>query len=159
MAETALSDRIGETVTTVQDFTVEAGKVTEYANAVLNDNPVHKSETAATRRGFTAMPAPLTFTATKRFPRYRPADVPNHWGFELGFDRLRTVHGEKAYEFDRPVQVGDKLTGETTLEDVYRRQGERGGEMTFAVLATEFLNTDTERVITERSTLIETEPR
>lgn len=157
MGEHPLAERVGETVRTVEGFVVEAGKVAEYANAVRNDNPVHRNAAAASSQGFSAIPAPLTFTATKRFPRYRPEGVTDHWGFDLGFDPETTVHGEKAFEFGREISVGDELTGDTTLEEVYQRSGSRGGEMTFAVLATEFTDSEESWVLTERSTLIETE--
>lgn len=152
-----LDERVGESKRTVEGFAIEAGKVAEFAEAVLDDNPAHRNYEDAHRQGFSAIPAPLTFTATKRFPRYRPAGVPDHWGFDLGFDPDTTVHGQKEYEFNRPVFVGDKLAGETTLERIYQREGRRGGKMTFAVLATSFTDLDDRNVLTERSTLIETQ--
>lgn len=152
-----IEEVVGESLFTVEEFLVEAGKVAEYANSTRNDNSVHQESREAIKRGFEAIPAPLTFTATKRFPRYRPPDVADHWGIDLGFDPAKTVHGEKRYEFGRVVLVGDEFTGETTLEEVYQRNGKRGGEMTFAVLATKFTDADDEWVLTERSTLIETE--
>jgi acyl dehydratase len=151
-----LQERVGRAKVTVEGFLVEAGKVAEFAEATLNNNPVHRNGTEARRRGFDAVPAPLTFTATKRFARYRPAGIVDHWGFDLGFDQDATVHGQKEYDFERTVLVGDELTAETTLERVYQREGQRGGEMTFAVLATVFTDSDDRRVLTERSTLIET---
>lgn len=151
-----LEERVGDTVLTVKDLVVEAGKVEEYARAVLDDNPAHRDAYAASRQGFRDVPAPLTFTATKRFPRYRPPGVADHWGFELGFDPNFTVHGQKEYEFGRNVLVGDVLRGKTTLERVYQREGSHDDEMTFAVLATEFTDEAGARILTERSTLIET---
>lgn len=152
-----IEEVVGKSLLTVEDFVVEAGKVAEYANSTWNDNSVHKDSREAIKRGFEAIPAPLTFTSTKRFPRYRPPDVADHWGIDIDFDPGKTVHGEKSYEFGRVVLVGDEFTGETTLEEVYQRNGKRGGEMTFAVLATRFTDADDEWVLTERSTLIETE--
>lgn len=151
-----LEERVEETVLTVEDLVVEAGKVEEYARAVLDDNPVHRDVDEASKQGYREVPAPLTFTATKRFPRYRPSGVADHWGFDLGFDPEFTVHGQKEYEFGRDILVGDILRGETTLERVYQREGSHGDEMTFAVLATKFTDKADTWVLTERSTLIET---
>ncbi|MFC7318664.1 FAS1-like dehydratase domain-containing protein [Halomarina halobia] len=147
---------VGTSVVTAEDLTVEAGKVEEFARAIGDDNPVYREEAVAADRGYDAVPAPLTFTRTTLFPRYRPAGVDSYRGFDLGFDPEYSVHGEQAYEFERPLLVGDVLTGTTTLTDVFRRDGSRGGTMTFAVLETEYRDADGELVVTEEATIIET---
>lgn len=151
---------VGRSVVTVEDLRIEAGKVEEFARAVHDDNPVHRDEEAAAAAGLFGIVAPLTFTRTAWFPRYRPDHLEGgpRRGFDLGFDRGRTVHGEQAYEFDRPVVVGDVLTGTTTLTDVYRKEGVRGGSMTFAVLETDFHDESGDRVIGVRQTRIELAP-
>jgi acyl dehydratase len=151
-----LKSRVGETETSVEGFEIEAGKVAEFARAIGDDNPVYRSEDAARERGFRAIPAPLTFTRVAVFPRYRPSDS-SRLGFELGFDVRREIHGEQAYEFERPVFVGDVLEGKTTLTDASQREGSRGGVMTFATLETEYRDSSGDLVVTERSTVIETE--
>lgn len=153
MAE--LKEMVGETRVTVEDFHIEAGKVEEFARAVKDDNPAHRDEVAAANQGFDAIPAPLTFVRTSAFPRYRPEDVPR-LGFDIGIDIKRELHGEQEYEFERPVYVGDTLTGISTLADVYQREGERGGMMTFFVIETEFRDENDDLVVTERMTIIET---
>ena len=102
------------------------------------------------------MPAPLTFTRTAYFPRYRPKGINENLGFDLGLRPEYVVHGEQEYEFERPVEVGDVLTGTTTLTNIYQREGSRGGTMTFAVYETEFYDRDDELVCTTRLTRIET---
>lgn len=147
---------IGTSVTTVEGLEVEAGKVEEFARAIRDNNPAHRKVEAAKRQGFEAIPAPLTFTRTAYFPRYRPEGVGMEFGMDLGLHWDRLVHGEHEYEFERPVYVGDVLTGETTLVDVYEREGSRGGTMTFVVYETEYRDGDGELVVTERLTRIET---
>ncbi|MFC6993776.1 MaoC family dehydratase N-terminal domain-containing protein [Haladaptatus sp. GCM10025707] len=149
-----LKPRVGETVDSVEGLTVEAGKVAEFAGAIGDDNPIFRDAGGETR-GFERIPAPLTFTRTSMFPRYRP-EGSGRLGFDLGFDIRYELHGEQAYEFSRPVYVGDTLSGTTTLTDVYERDGAKGGTMTFAVLNTEYVDEDGTQVISERSTLIET---
>ena len=151
-----LKDRIGETRQSVTGFRIEAGKVAEFARAIGDDNPAYRDEAAARDQGFSAIPAPLTFTRVSMFPRYRPVDAPR-LGVDIGFDIRREIHGEQEYEFERPVFVGDVLDGFTTLTDAFQREGSRGGTMTFATLATEYRDADGEPVVTERSTIIETE--
>jgi acyl dehydratase len=151
-----LEDRVGETVESVANLTVEAGKVAEFAAAVGDHDPVFRDPAVADRRGLKCVPAPPTFTRVSMFPRYRPAGV-GRLGFDLGFDIRYELHGEQAYEFARPVYVGDTLSGRTTLTDAYEREGRQGGTMTFAVLETEYADGDGEPVITERETIIETD--
>jgi peroxisomal enoyl-CoA hydratase 2 len=144
---------VGTSVVTVEDFAIEAGKVEEFARAVKDDDPIHRDRAVAQERGFEDIPAPLTFERVSMFPRYRTVEK---YGIDLGFREEYTIHGEQAYEYERPLVVGDVLTGTTTLADVYERDGGRGGTMTFAVLETEYTDEDGELVLTARSTAIET---
>jgi acyl dehydratase len=151
-----LEPRVGDTVDSVEDFTVEPGKVEEFAVAVGDGNPVFVDEAAAAERGFDRRPAPPTFTRTSLFPRYRPEGV-GRLGMDIGFDIRYELHGEQTYEFARPVFVGDTLSATTTLADAYEREGRQGMLMTFAVLETEFIDDDGTYVLTERQTVIETD--
>jgi acyl dehydratase len=146
-----LESMLDERVRTVEGFTVEAGKVEEFARAIGDDDPVYRDPEMAAARGFEAVPAPLSFVRTTDFPRYRTGEV-----VDLGFRHEHTLHGEQAYEYDRPLVVGDTLTGETAVVNAYEREGSRGGTMTFAEVETEYRDSGGERVLVSRSTAIET---
>lgn len=148
-----LEEKVGESAVTIEDFHIEAGKVEEFARAIKEDNPAFRDEEAAAEQGFDAIPAPLTFARVSTFPRYR---VVEGRGIDIGFRQEYAIHGEQEYEYERPVRVGDTLTGETTLTDVYQREGGRGGTMTIAELETEYRDQDGDLVLTERSTVLET---
>ena len=148
-----LEDLVGTSVVTVEDFAVEAGKVEEFARAVKDDNPAHRDAEAAAEQGFDRIPAPLTFERVSSFPRYKAVEGR---GIDIGFQQEYSIHGEQSYEIERPMQVGDVLTGTTTLTDVYERDGRRGGTMTFAELETEYTDQDGETVMTASATVIET---
>ncbi len=148
-----LKDLVGTSVVTVEDFAVEAGKVEEFARAVKDDNPAHRDAEAAADQGFDQLPAPLTFERVSSFPRYKAVEGR---GIDIGFQQEYSIHGEQSYEIERPMQVGDVLTGTTTLTDVYERDGRRGGTMTFAELETEYTDQDDETVMTASATVIET---
>lgn len=150
-----LEAMVGDSRVTVEAFRIEPGKVEEFARALTSDDPVFREETAAAERGYDRVPAPLTYTQVGRFPRYAPDDV-DGTGFDLGFRSEYLLHGEQAYEYERPVAVGDVLEGTTTLADVFQREGGRAGTMTFAVLETEYRDRDGDLVLTDRSTAIET---
>jgi len=150
----ALRERVGESMQTVQGLEVEAGKVVEFATAVGDENPVYRGVEDVP--GLERIPAPLTFTWLHQFPQYRPSGV-DLLGFDLGLDDRYVLHGKQEYEFERPVFVGDRLSGTTTLAGVERRTGGRAGEMTFVTYETEFVDATDERVATETTTVIETD--
>ncbi|UHQ98886.1 MaoC family dehydratase N-terminal domain-containing protein (plasmid) [Natrinema zhouii] len=154
MAE--LESLVGERRQTVTDLTVEAGKVAEFARAIESQNEMFYDGEAAREAGYDDVPAPLTFTRVAYFPRYRVGDDGSSFGFNLGFDPERTVHGEQEYEYSRPVTVGDTLDGTTELVDVYQKPG-TDGTLTFAVLETTYTDADGEVVVIERRTRIERE--
>lgn len=149
---------VGDSHRTIENLRVEAGKVAEFARAVRDDDPIHYDADAAAARGFDAVPAPLTFTRIGMFPRHQPDDLEDdtYRGFDLGLYRERVVHGEQGYKYERPISVGDVLTGTTTLTDVFRREGSRGGEMTFFEFETAYTDATDDLVLTERFTVIET---
>lgn len=151
-----LEAQVGDTNVTVTDLPVEAGRVEEFACAVTDNNPIHCDSAIARRRDFEAVPAPLTFTRLGLFERYRPEGIGVSRGFNLGLDQPHVVHGEQAYEYERPLLVGDTLTGTTTLTDVYQREGGRGGILTFIEFETIYCDAADDLVLTEYVTLIET---
>jgi len=147
-----LTALVGETRTTIKGLRVEAGKIEEFARALSDDDPLYRDRAAARVRGFPDAPAPLTFTRTGRFPRYRTDE-----SIDLGFRHEYTLHGAQAYEYERLPVVGDLLRGETTLVDVTEREGKRGGAMTLAEPETVYLDENDERLLAERATIIETD--
>lgn len=151
-----LEAQVGESVQTVENLEIEAGKVEEFVRAFRDDYSVFRDEEVAQEAGYDDIPAPLTFTRVAYFPRYRPDDIGSDLGFDLGLRKENVLHGEQEYEYERPLVVGDVLSGTTTLVDVYQSEGSRGGTMTFCVYETEYRDQNDELVLTERLTRIET---
>jgi acyl dehydratase len=155
---------VGETKHTVDDLVVEAGKVEEFARAIDDDDPAYRDEAAADAAGSDAVLAPLTFTRTAFFPRYRPpgmlGDVNEFsasWDFDIGFDLQYTMHASQDYEFERRVRVGDRLNGYTTLVDVSQHENDER-RLTFVTFETEYRDADDDLVLTERPTNVEVLP-
>lgn len=151
-----LEAMVGNSRVTVEQFRIERGKVAEFARSITDISPVYRDESVARERGFETIPAPLTYARVSRFPRYQPDDT-ELYGFDLGFQHEFVLHGEQHYEYERPLQVGDVLTGTTTLSDVFQRDGGRAGTMTFAVFETVYRDQDGDPVLTDRATVIETD--
>jgi hypothetical protein len=165
VSEQDLSDLrqlVGESHRIVEDLEIERGKVEEFAHAIKNDDGIHHDVDVACDRGYPAIPAPLTFTRTGYFPRYHPDELDvfhgggTYFGFDIDFDPERTVHAEQSYEYERPMFVGDTLTGTATLAEVFTRDRDGGGVLTFAVFETEYRDSSGELVQTETTTFVET---
>ncbi len=154
-----LRSMVGESNRSVEGLAVEAGKVEEFARALKNDNPAYRSREAAREQGFERIPAPITFLRTALFPRYGPGETETGTdrfplGFDIGFDLRYRVHGGQAYDIERPLYVGDTVSGTTTLVDVSQRATD-DGTLTLLVLETEYTDQDDDPVATERKTILE----
>jgi hypothetical protein len=70
----------------------------------------------------------------------------------VALDQQRGLHAEQEFVFfGPPPRAGDRLTGISEITDIYTKQGRRGGELTFAVMTTDF--TDESGRVVARSIL------
>jgi acyl dehydratase len=150
--------------TAASKVTVERGPVANFAHAVLDENPVYESPEAAEAAGFTAIPAPPTFSFAMqhwgKFAEDQPSDPtggenPMHkiMGELFGKGGL-VLHGEQEFEYHRPLVVGDRLVGEGRIADMYEKES-KGRTMTFVVTETVWRDEKSnEPVVTERFNLI-----
>lgn len=129
---------------------IEWGKVREFARAIKDPNPVYYDPELA-KKECGGIPVPVTFLQTAAF--WQDAESSPGMG---GFDLRRILHGEQEFEFYKPIFVGDVLTGQARVADLFEKEGGRGGKMTFLVVETEYKNQRGETVAVARSTLIET---
>lgn len=121
-------------------FPVDESKALEFARAVRDD---HADPAAVV--------VPPTFPAFAA-SAYETLDILEVGGFDL----RRVLHGEQEYVYTRPLRVGERLVGRSTVVSDQVREGRRGGRMRMVVLETELRNQDTqELVVTCRSTVIE----
>jgi len=117
-------------------FAVEAGKVREFARAIMDPS---------------SEGVPLTFSVVAGHHRDAQAAV-----IKLGLDIKKVVVGEVEWSYERPLAVGDQLSGRRVVADVKTREGSRGGTMTLVTLETEFRDAAGEIALRQREVLIET---
>lgn len=118
-------------------YVVERGKVREFLLAIGEDDPVYQAEEP---------PLPPTFPTVFMF-----------WGGggledalrQIGVEIWNVLHAEQEYEYLHPVQIGDRITGQTRITDVYDKAG-----MNFVAFETEYTNQDGETVIKDRALII-----
>jgi acyl dehydratase len=124
------------------DFTVEAGKLREFARAVKDES--WRDDDAV---------APPTFTVvcSAQFVERLVTE-------RLTLDRSRTVHGAQSYEYSRPVRAGDVLRCRARLLSDEAKQGRRGGAMRIIQVEVDYRLASTgEAVCREVMTSIERE--
>ena len=126
-------------------MTVERGKVREFARATMSENPEYLDDPTP--------PIEPTFLTSVSF--WTP---PGRSVFsKVKLDLRRVLHGGQEYVFHGPPpHAGQELSVQTRVDDVYEKEGKRGGTMTFVVTVTEFRD-ETGKVVAEaRSTAIQT---
>jgi hypothetical protein len=127
------------------ELVVERGKIAEFAEAMLCDDPSY--------RGPEAIIPPTFLTSAAR---WAPAGV----RVNVGFDRKRLLHGEQEYTFHSALPVaGDVLTAREKVVDRYSKPGKRGGSMRFATVVTEYRDAAGVLVAEAKATFIETAAR
>jgi hypothetical protein len=127
------------------EMVVERGKVREFARACMSQHPDYLDDPNPV--------IPPTFLTTVAF--WSP---PGQSVFsKVKMDLRRLLHGGQEYRFHGPPpRAGTKLTVQTRVEDIYEKEGKRGGTMTFVVTVTEFRDEQGTLVAEARSTAIET---
>ena len=106
--------------------TVEGGKIRLFCKAIGEDDPIYSDEAAAKAAGYRGVTAPLTFL------RALQADDPNKGALLklLDVDIGLILHGEQHFEYFAPVVVGDKVTCQEKVADIYDK---KGGTLWFVV--------------------------
>jgi acyl dehydratase len=106
---------------TYPSMTYEVGleKIREYANAVGADNPVHRDRDAAKAAGFRDVVAPPMFAVVFQFPAmFQPATDP-----DVGMNLAMLVHGGQDFTWEEPICVGDQITTEIAVKEIYEKDG------------------------------------
>jgi acyl dehydratase len=100
-------------------FEVEAARITQYATAVGEQNPVHHDAKAAKAAGFRDLVAPPMFCVVYSAPALGPAILDP----EVGINLPAMVHGGQEFEWGEPVCAGDLITTAATCKEIYEQDG------------------------------------
>lgn len=157
MEEIDLEEHVGRP-TTDGVVTIERATVREFAESVLDRDPLYRNRDAATAAGFDDVPVPPTywFSAAPNHNRWEEEQPPDPTG---GHDPMAEVmgrllgsggmilHAEQEFTYHRPVVVGEKLRMRGVVRDAYRKQtGDR--TMTFMVVETTYSDASGEPAVT-----------
>jgi N-terminal half of MaoC dehydratase len=118
-------------------LTVERGKLREFLMAFDDDNPIYKSEDP---------PVPPTFSTVFTFwGGVALADLLKAIGVEI----WNVLHGEQEYEYVAAIHIGDTITGQSRIANIYTKAG-----MDFVEIATDYHNQNGELVIKDHALMI-----
>lgn len=143
-------------------ITIERGPVTNFAKAVTDESPIYASREAAREAGFDDVPMPPTFPFAMAnwggFAEQQPEghDTPNPMMKVFGALMKKgglILHGEQEFIYHGPIVVGDVLTAEGRIKDIYEKPtGDK--TMTFIVSEQDYRNQRGEHVLTQVTTIL-----
>ena len=112
-------------------FTVERGKIKEFARAIGDLNPCYLDDRVGAASEWGDLIAPPTFAVTFRDETADTGAMLR----DLGADISRILHGEQEFELFRPLQPGQTYLCRARIVDIYEKSG-RSGPMAFVVRET-----------------------
>ena len=128
------------------EMAVERGKIREFARATGSSSPEYLEGPDPV--------VPPTFLTSVVF--WQPAEAADLYR-AIDIDLARLLHGEQEFIFTgAPPRAGTTLHARTVVEEIYEKEGKRGGVMTFVVMRTDFTDDGGAVVAQSRSTAIET---
>ena len=126
---------------------VEAGRVRLYCQAIGETAPIHWDAKIARSAGYRNILAPLTFPTVVSMDNPNPRRVIQLLDISL----TRVLHGEEQYDYFAPICVGDEITSESEIVDIYDK---KGGLLEFVILELNMQNQLDERVCKIRRSFI-----
>lgn len=112
---------------------VEKGRLRFFAKATGQTDPVYTDEAAARAAGHPGLPVPPTFLFCLEMEAPDPAAIRNL----LGLDYRSLLHGEQGFTYHAMAHVGDTLTFQQRIDDIYDK---KGGALEFVVRKTRVTN-------------------
>lgn len=106
---------------------IEKGRVAFFARAIGETDPIYFDEAAAKAAGYSLCPAPPTFVFAAELDSGAMAQALT----EIGVALPKVLHGEQNFTYHAPVLVGDMITVESRISDIYAK---KGGALEFIVL-------------------------
>jgi len=100
-------------------FAVEADRISQYASAVGEENPIHHDPEAARAAGFRDVVAPPMFCVVYSSPAMGPAILDP----DVGMNFQAMVHGGQEFVWGEPACAGDEITTTVTCKSIDERDG------------------------------------
>ena len=123
-------------------------KITQFANAIREKNPIYYDLKEAKTRGYKDLPVPPTF-----FTKMMYSGEKNFYA-TLGIDFKKLLDGGKEFRYYSQCVAGDTIIYQTKVENIIKKEGKRG-KMDIVTAITKGKNRDSnEKVFEVTNTLI-----
>ncbi|MEV7807073.1 MaoC family dehydratase N-terminal domain-containing protein [Microbispora sp. NPDC088329] len=139
-------DFVGRTYESSAPYEVSRVKISEFATAIGDSNPIYHDRRAATAAGHPDVVAPPTFPIV--FSLLGTGDALADPGLGLNFAMV--VHGEQRFEYERPIHAGDELVCTSTIAEI-----RSVGRNEFLTLRSDVSTTSGELVCRTYNTIVE----
>jgi hypothetical protein len=133
-------------VFTYAPFSIEKGKIKEFAKAIGLNDPIYFDRNKAIEKGFRDIPAPPTFPTVIDYCNDR--DIYQFFE-EANINQEATLHGEQSYKYLKDICANDTIQAYLTIKEKIQKR-----DKTFYYLKTEYFNQYDELVLISQSTLI-----
>ena len=141
---------------------VERAPLTNFAGAVLDENPIYRNADEARTAGFENIPAPPTFGfSIQNWGKWEELQPTEKLSRNPMFEVMGTLmgkggivlHGEQEFVYHRPLVVGQRLRFEGVVREIYEKPtGDK--TMTFMVIEDTYSDEDGEPVLTSIMNLL-----
>jgi len=142
-------DYAGRAFPATPPYEVSRVKIAEFADAIGDPSPVYRDRDAAVAAGYPDVIAPPTFPIVVTMAASGAAIADPG----LGVNYAMVVHGEQRFEYTRPLQAGDVVTAQSTIESI-----REVGPLVMLTTRTEIRTTSGEPLCTAFSTIVERDP-
>lgn len=126
---------------------IERSRLLFFAKAIGETDPVYTNLDAAQRAGYADLPAPPTFL----FAAELDAGVNDQLLADLEIPLSRLLHGEQSFTYHAPVCVGDMVTVQSSITDIYTK---KNGALEFVVKDSKVTNQHQVLVAQMRTVLV-----
>jgi acyl dehydratase len=139
-------DFAGRTFPASEPYEVSRVKISEFAAAIGDQNPLFHDRSAAQAAGYRDVIAPPTFAIVISMAGSGAALADPG----LGLNYAMVVHGEQRFSYTRPITAGDVVTAQVTITGI-----RDAGRNVMITTSTEIRTIAGEHVCTAASTIVE----
>jgi acyl dehydratase len=136
----------GRTFPVSEPYEVSRVKISEFATAIGDKNPLFHDRAAAHAAGHRDVIAPPTFAIVISMAGSGAALADPG----LGLNYAMVVHGEQRFSYTRPITAGDVVTAQVSITDI-----RDAGRNVMITTSTEIRTVAGEHVCTAMSTIVE----
>jgi hypothetical protein len=102
------------------EMTVPRWKITQFANAIRETNPIYYDLEEAKKQGYRDIPLPPTF-----FARMTYSGNKNFYA-TIGIDFQKLLDGGREFNYYTQSVAGDTIVYQTKVENIVEKEGSRG---------------------------------